>query len=92
MLLVLLAASTLGVMGGAVIVPVLELIRGDLGVSGTLAGFILTAHGLAIAVSSPVFGRAIDRWGIRRPMIGGLVVYALGGGAGLVLQRHFVMD
>ncbi|WP_205669046.1 MFS transporter [Amycolatopsis suaedae] len=88
MLVVLLAASTLGVMGGAVIVPVLEVIRGDLGVTGTLAGFVLTAHGLAIAVTSPLFGRAIDRWGVRRPMIVGLVVYALGGGAGLVVTSY----
>ncbi|RZQ64894.1 MFS transporter [Amycolatopsis suaedae] len=75
-------------MGGAVIVPVLEVIRGDLGVTGTLAGFVLTAHGLAIAVTSPLFGRAIDRWGVRRPMIVGLVVYALGGGAGLVVTSY----
>jgi len=87
-LAVLLAASTLGVMGGAIIVPVLEVIRGDLGLSGTAAGFVLTAHGLAIAVSSPVVGRMIDRWGLRRPMIGGLVVYALGGGAGLVVTTY----
>lgn len=87
-LAVLLAASTLGVMGGAIIVPVLELIRGDLGVSGTAAGFILTGHGFAIAVSSPLVGRVIDRWGIRGPMIGGLVVYGLGGGAGLIVTSY----
>lgn len=88
MLAVLLAASTLGVMGGAVIVPVLEVIRGDLGVSGTAAGFILTGHGFAIAVSSPLMGRLIDRWGIRAPMIGGLVIYGIGGGAGLVVTSY----
>jgi predicted MFS family arabinose efflux permease len=52
-LAVLLAGSTLGVMGGAVLVSVLEVIRGEFEVSGTAAGFILTAHGLAIAVTSP---------------------------------------
>lgn len=87
-LAVLLAASTLGVMGGAVIVPVLEVIRGDLGVSGTAAGFILTGHGFAIAVSSPLMGHLIDRWGIRAPMIGGLVIYGIGGGAGLAVTSY----
>ncbi|RSM85219.1 MFS transporter [Kibdelosporangium aridum] len=87
-LAVLLAASTLGVMGGAILVPVLEVIRGDFGVTGTAAGFILTGHGFAIAVSSPLVGRLVDRWGIRWPMIGGLVVYGLGGGAGLVVTSY----
>ncbi|WP_208325999.1 MFS transporter [Amycolatopsis arida] len=87
-LAVLLAASTLGVMGGAIVVPVLEVIRGDLGLSGTAAGFVITAHGLAIAVCSPLFGRMVDRRGVRGPMIGGLIVYALGGGAGVVVTSY----
>ncbi|OQO90899.1 hypothetical protein B1813_15395 [Saccharomonospora piscinae] len=85
---VLLLASTLGVMGGAIVVPVLEVIRGDLGVSGTAGGFVLTAHGLAIAVVSPVVGRVVDRFGVRAPMVAGLVVYGLGGGAGLVVESY----
>ncbi|RAS64811.1 putative MFS family arabinose efflux permease [Lentzea atacamensis] len=87
-LAVLLAGSTLGVMGGAILVSVLEVIRGEFAVSGTAAGFILTAHGLAIALSSPLMGRLVDRWGIRPPLIGGLVVYALAGGAGLVVTSY----
>lgn len=84
-LLVMLAASTLGVMAGAIVMPVLELIRGDLGISGTAAGFIITAHGFAIAVISPFIGRAIDRWGVRMPLAGGLILYGTAGGAGLVI-------
>lgn len=85
MLAVLLLASTLGVMGGAILVPVLEVIRGELGVSGTASGFIITAHGLAIAVTSPLVGKLIDRWSVRPVMIGGLVLYGIAGGAGLVV-------
>ncbi|GAB3509257.1 MFS transporter [Amycolatopsis cihanbeyliensis] len=87
-LTVLLFASTLGVMGGAIIVPVLEVIRGDLGVSGTAAGLIITSHGLAIAVSSPLMGRLVDRWGVRGLMVAGLVLYGLAGGAGLITTSY----
>ncbi|MPY81074.1 MAG: MFS transporter, partial [Actinophytocola sp.] len=41
-------------MAGAIVMPVLEVIRGDLRVTGTAAGLIITAHGLAIAVASPL--------------------------------------
>lgn len=81
---VLLLASMLGVMAGAIVMPVLEVIRSDLGVTGTAAGLIITAHGLAIAVASPLVGRLIDIWGVRRPMAAGLILYGLAGGAGIV--------
>nr|WP_276207219.1 MFS transporter [Nocardia mangyaensis] len=81
----MLGASTLGVMAGAIVMPVLEVMRGDLGVSGTSSGFIITAHGFAIAVVSPLVGRAIDRWGVRVPLAAGLILYGLAGGAGLVI-------
>ncbi|EWC62985.1 drug resistance transporter, EmrB/QacA family [Actinokineospora spheciospongiae] len=85
---VLLLASTLTVMAGSIITPVLEVIRGDLGVTGTAAGLIITAHGLAIALSSPVIGWMIDRWGVRVPLGAGLVLYGLAGGLGLVLDSY----
>ncbi|WP_083885601.1 MFS transporter [Nocardia thailandica] len=85
-LIVMLGASTLGVMAGAIVMPVLEVMRGDLGVSGTAAGFIITAHGFAIAVVSPFVGRAIDRWGVRIPLATGLLLYGLAGGAGVVIS------
>ncbi|MGW0826091.1 MFS transporter [Streptomyces sp. NPDC002845] len=84
LLFTLLFASTLGVLGGAIVAPVLEVIRSDLGISGTQAGLIITTHGLAMAVLGPLVGRAFDRWGVRGPLTGGLLLYALGGGAGLV--------
>lgn len=55
-LLVLLFTSTLGVMAGSTVMPVLQVIKGDLGVGATAAGLIITAHGLAIAVTSPLAG------------------------------------
>ncbi|MFC4373227.1 MFS transporter [Nocardia halotolerans] len=87
-LVIMLSASTLGVMAGAIVMPVLEVIRGDLGISGTAAGFIITAHGFAIAVVSPLIGRAIDRWGVRAPLAAGLLLYGTAGGAGLLIASY----
>ncbi|MGK5549195.1 MFS transporter [Streptomyces sp. URMC 127] len=90
-LTVLLLASTLTVMAGAILMPVVEVIRGELGVSGTAAGLILTAHGLSLAVASPLVGRLIDRHGIRLPLAGGLVLYGVAGGAGLVTDSYWLL-
>lgn len=80
----LLLSSTLAVMAGASISPVLALIQDDLGISNTAAGFVLTTHGLTMALAGPLVGRAIDRWGVRLPLVIGLLLYGLGGGAGLI--------
>lgn len=87
-LVLLLLASTLGPMAGATIVPVLEEIRTDLGVSGTAAGLIITTHGLAIAIFSPVAGWLIDRFGVRGPLAAGLIVFGLAGGAGIFVSSY----
>ncbi|MFD3820898.1 MFS transporter [Streptomyces sp. NPDC058625] len=90
-LVVLLLASTLGVMGGAAIAPVIELIRQSLNLGSTQAGLILTCHSLAIAVASPLVGRLTDRLGPRRPLAAGLALYAVGGGAGLFVDSYSVL-
>ncbi len=87
-LAVLLLASTLTVMAGTVLTPVVPAIRNDLGVSGTAAGLVLTAHGLSLAVASPLAGWTIDRWGLRTPMVAGLLLYGLAGGSGLITDSY----
>ncbi|MFE1554150.1 MFS transporter [Streptomyces sp. NPDC058734] len=87
----LLLASTLTVMAGTVLAPVVATIRTDLGVSGTAAGLILTAHGLSLAITSPFVGWAVDRWGLRTPMAAGLVLYGVAGGAGLFADSYAVL-
>ncbi|MFE0764051.1 MFS transporter [Streptomyces smyrnaeus] len=87
-LTVLLLASTLGVMGGATIAPIIEVIRQALDVSSTAVGLVLTSHSLAIAVASPLAGRVTDRLGPRTPLATGLVVYGLAGGVGMVVDSY----
>ncbi|WP_136601615.1 MFS transporter [Salinigranum halophilum] len=81
---VIVAAATLTVMAGAIVAPVVPQIQRELGVSGTAAGLIITTHGGVIVLASPLVGALVDRVGPRRPFVGGLVVYGLGGGAGFV--------
>ncbi|MFJ6523461.1 MFS transporter [Streptomyces filamentosus] len=83
-----LFASTLTVMAGSILAPVVQVIREDLALSGTAAGLIVTAHSLAIAVASPLAGWMLDRWGLRLPLAGGLVVYGLAGATGLVTEDY----
>src|SRR6056297_1271477 len=83
---VILAASTLTVMAGAILGPVVPSIQSNLGVSESLAGLIITTHGALIVVFSPVAGVIVDRVGPRRPFVAGLFLYALGGGSGLLID------
>lgn len=85
---VLVAAATLTVMAGAILGPVVPQIESELGVSGAAAGLIITTHGGVIVLASPLVGSLVDRFGPRRPFIGGLLVYGLGGGAGLFVDSY----
>jgi len=75
-------------MAGAILGPIVPQIQRELGVSETAAGLIITTHGGVIVLASPLMGSVIDRVGPRRPFVGGLVVYGIGGGAGLVVGSY----
>lgn len=75
-------------MAGAILSPVLDVMRRDLGLSDTGAGLVLTVHGFSLAIVAPFIGRAIDCWGSRRTLIWGLTLYGVSGGAGLLIDTH----
>ncbi|MBB3085090.1 MFS transporter [Geodermatophilus sabuli] len=62
----------------SLVVPILDAIGDQLGVSPAAAGWVLTANLLAAAVSTPVLGRLGDTWGERPVMIGILVAMTAG--------------
>jgi MFS family permease len=88
---VILASGTLTVMAGAIIAPVLNVMRQGLGVDPALAGLIITTHSIFIAVLSPLVGVLIDRVGVKKPFVAGLALYGLAGGSGLFIQSYWLL-
>jgi MFS family permease len=84
--LVLLMASSLTVLAGAVIAPALPGLRQSFSTVGNvdlLSRMVITVPALGVILGAPLIGRLIDRQGRRRALVGGLVVYGLGGCSGL---------
>lgn len=88
---IILLSSTLTVMAGAIIGPVVNLIREGLNVGQSMAGLIVTTHGLFIAGFSPVWGLVIDKIGSKKPYVFGLIGYGIAGGSGLFINSYWVL-
>ncbi|MEV2242657.1 MFS transporter [Micromonospora sp. NPDC049891] len=90
-LALLLIGSTLTVMAGAVLTPVVQLLITERHLTATAAGLVVTVHGVSLALVAPVAGRLVDRHGVRRPLAAGLLLYGVAGGAGLVVDAYPVL-
>lgn len=86
---IILLSSTLTVMAGAIIGPVVNLIREGVNVGQSRAGLIVTTHALFIAGFSPVWGSVIDKIGTKKPYIFGLLAYGAAGGSGLFINSYW---
>ena len=83
-----LAASTLTLMALTALSSILNLLRQDLGLSASHAGFLVTVYAGSVALASPFVSIAIDRWGPKALLVTGLLVYGLSGGAGLFIDSY----
>ena len=81
-LFVLFATGSLIVLTGAVIAPVLPEIIEQLQLDRALAGYLVSMHYLTVALFSPILGLLADRLGQVRILVISLVLYALFGMAG----------
>lgn len=88
---IILVSATLTVMAGAIIVPVLNLIRDDMGLTPTFAGLIITTHALFTAIFSPLIGSIIDRIGVKKPFVFGLILYGVSGSLGLFITSFWLL-
>ena len=84
----LLAASTLTVMAPTIVAPALPSIArtfSDTPSAEVLVPLVLTLPALVIAVTASLVGVMVDRRGRRPVLVGGIVLYGLAGGTGLVV-------
>lgn len=66
-------------LSNSMLIPVLPLIARSLDISHFQASLLLTALSLPSAVLLPVAGYLSDKYGRRQFLVGGLIIYALGG-------------
>lgn len=86
---VLLSAGAMTTMAGGVVAPVLPEIIRQLQIEPTLAGNLVSAHCLTIALFSPLLGVVADRVGPLRVLVPSLVAYGLVGVAGASLESFW---
>ena len=85
----LMLASMLTIMSNATITPSLpglEAAFADDPLAPILTRLLITAPSLLVAIVAPFAGGLTDRLGRRRPLLAGLVIYAVAGTAGLYLN------
>lgn len=84
----LMLAATLTIMSNATITPSLPGLQAEFSdnpAAATLTRLLITAPSLLVAVIAPFAGALTDRLGRRRPLLIGLILYAVAGTAGLYL-------
>jgi predicted MFS family arabinose efflux permease len=85
-LLVLLVAGSLTTMAGGVVAPILPEMVQQLHLDPRLAGNLVSLHCLTIAIFSPLLGILADRIGRVRVLIPSLILFALFGMAGALMN------
>jgi MFS family permease len=84
----LMLASMLTIMSNATITPSLPGLQAQFSddpLAAMLTRLLITAPSLLVAIVAPFAGALTDRLGRRRPLLTGLVIYAIAGTAGLYL-------
>jgi ACDE family multidrug resistance protein len=84
---VIITSAKLTVMAGAIIAPVVTLMRDDLGVGPASAGLVITMHALSAALCYPFFESFVTKT-IKPFFVGGLFLYGVAGGSGLFIMSY----
>ncbi len=90
----LLLCSTLTVMVGATISPILPAVKeayADVPYSGMLTKLILTIPALFIGLGSPVAGYLLDRFGRKKVLVTAVALFIVGGTSGYFLESLYLI-
>lgn len=63
-------------LGIGLVIPVLPTIMNELGISGTVVGYLTAAFALAQLIFSPFAGKAVDKYGRKRMIVIGLFIFS----------------
>ncbi|GGN66084.1 MULTISPECIES: multidrug efflux MFS transporter NorA [Oceanobacillus] len=63
-------------LGIGLVIPVLPTIMNELGISGTVVGYLTAAFALAQLIFSPLAGKAVDKYGRKRMIVIGLFIFS----------------
>jgi DHA1 family multidrug resistance protein-like MFS transporter len=83
-LVTLLLSVFIALLGIGIIVPVMPIFAAGLGAGGLALGMIIAAFSITRGVFQPMVGSLSDRWGRKKFLLSGLLVYTL---VGLVLPQ-----
>ena len=76
---VLILAASSANLGLSILSPVITGLRDDLDASADQAQLVLSAFMLSVAISQLISGSLSDRFGRKRVLVGGAVIFAVGG-------------
>lgn len=74
---ILLANLFLAFLGIGLVVPVLPTIMNELSINGVVVGYMVAVFAFVQLISSPIAGRWADRYGRKRMIVIGLVIFGL---------------
>lgn len=76
-ILTLVANQFLVFVGIGLVVPVVPYIKDEMGLSGSVMGFMMALFSVAQFIVSPFVGRASDRLGRKKMIVAGMLLYAI---------------
>ncbi len=78
-LITLLLSVFIALLGIGIIIPILPVFAEELGASGFLLGMIIAVFSITRGILMPVVGNLSDKWGRKRFLISGLLIYGIVG-------------
>lgn len=75
-LVIVLTNLFLAFLGISLVIPVVPTIMDELGLSGSIVGYLVAAFALVQLLVSPIAGRWVDRFGRKKMIVIGLIIFA----------------